>query len=189
LLCLIAIPFALSKVLGPMYLDRYTISAAPAFYLLLAFGLASIRKVVPLLVSVGTLVILIAPGLYYYYAADVKEQWREVAEYVEAHSRPSDAVVLAPDENGAQQQSFLWYYRGSLPACGLGADLADDAAIAAGLTDCTSGHERFWLLMRGTAETVGRFKGYFLNRSPAEMELTRQEHFTGIWLFLFELPG
>jgi mannosyltransferase len=189
LLLPVALPFVLSKLLGPMYLDRYAISAAPALYLLLAFGLVGMRRVVPLLFSLGTLVILVAPGLRYYYATYVNEEWREVARYVEANASAGDVVVVAPDEDGSQQRSFEWYYKGNLTACGLASDLAGDVTIGESLVHCTSGHGRFWLIMRGTAETVGRFKEFFLERRPQYVHLDRHLEFTGISVFLFELSG
>ena len=83
LLCPIMLPFILSFAVSPMYLDRYMVSAAPAFYLLLALGLFSIRKIVPVVISLGVFVVMIAPSLGYYYVTDVHEQWKEVAAYVE----------------------------------------------------------------------------------------------------------
>jgi mannosyltransferase len=187
LVCPIVLPFVLSDVMSPIYHDRYTISAAPALYLLLASGIASVRKVVPEIVTLGALVIVIAPGLHHYYVTDVKEQWREVAQYVEENAGRDDAIVFAPDENGWQQKSFYWYYRGSLPGCGIDVRLMDDASIENARARCTSGAQRFWLVMRGTSEVVGRFKAWFLNRNHADIRLIREQQFKGISIYLFEV--
>lgn len=185
-LCPIVLPFVLSKIVGPMYVDRYTISAAPAFYFLLAFGITGVRRVVPVFVSLLTLVILIAPGLQHYYITDVKEQWREVAAYVEANARNSDVLVFAPDEAGWQQKSFDWYYNGSLPSCGVSIAMKDDEAIASALAACMAGYERFWLVMRGTVTNVGRFKKFFLERNQNNIHLIQEQQFVEISLYLFE---
>jgi mannosyltransferase len=188
LICPIVIPFILSKLLRPMYVDKYSISAAPALYLLLAFGIAGLQKTVPKFMFLGTLAILILPGLHNYYVEDVKEQWREVAAYVEENGRQGDVVMFAPDEQGWQQNSFDWYYRGSLPRCGIDSQLRNDsAAVADAVAGCTSGHERFWLIMRGTSETLKPLRAFFLNGGHADMALMREERFTGISVYLFKL--
>ena len=184
-LCPIALPFVLSKMVGPMYVDRYTISAAPGFYLLLAFGITSVRRLVPIIVSLTTLVVLIVPGLGNYYIADVKEQWREVAAYVEANTGDGDVVVFAPDEAGWQQRSFDWYYQGSVPSCGMSSAVGGTEAISSAAAACTAGHERIWLVMRGTATSVERFKQFFLEDNQNSMDLIREEQFTGISVYLF----
>jgi mannosyltransferase len=188
LLCPIILPFFLSKVFGPMYLDRYVISAAPALYLLLAVVITSLRKIVPLLISIGVILIFITPGLHYYYVMDVKEQWREVASYIEANNKEGDIVVFAPSEDGMQQKSFDWYYSGSLPSCGLSDKLKDNTDIVSSLTQCTSNNDRLWVVMRGTSETVGRFRQFFLNSGYSEILLIDHQHFTGISVYLFDLP-
>ena len=97
LVCPIVLPFIGSLVIGPMYQDHYTISAAPALYLLLAFGIFSIRKMVPLFVSLVVLAIMIAPSLGYYYVTDTHEEWREAAVYVNENSGSGDVIVFAPN--------------------------------------------------------------------------------------------
>jgi mannosyltransferase len=189
LLCPIVLPLVLSKLIGPMYVHRYTISASPAFYLLLALGITTVRKVVPELVTVGAMVILIAPGLQHYYVTDVNEQWREAAAYVEEHAGISDVIVFAPDDDGWQRNTLYWYYQGNLPACGIDGELTDDEAIAGALERCTQGSSRFWLIMRGTPESIERFKAFFLDPGHRAMHLMREQKFMGISVYLFELTG
>src|ERR1051325_10956999 len=55
-LCSILVPVIFSRMVVPIYLDRYVIGAAPALYLLLAFGIFSTRKVVPIGISLAVLV-------------------------------------------------------------------------------------------------------------------------------------
>jgi mannosyltransferase len=189
LLCPIILPLVLSKLLGPMYAYSYTIGASPALYLLLALGMTAVREVVPELISLGTLAILIVPGLQNYYVTDVKEQWRAVAIYVEENAERDDVIVFAPDENGWQGRCFYWYYRGDLTGCGIAAQLTDDEAIAGAVARCTSGSERFWLIMRGHSEVVDRFADFFLNHDHEYMRLVREQQFMYISVYLFELTG
>jgi len=189
LACPILLPFIISILLVPVYKDYYTISAAPAFYLLLAFGLYNLRKAVPLIISVGVVLILIIPGLGYYYVHDMNEQWQEAAAYVVKYSVPNDVIVFAPNENiGIQQKAFDWYYQGSLPACGLGVPLPDNEVWKA-LSQCVSGHARFWVIIRGTNDDLphNRYTSFFLNPNQTAMSLIQDHHFVGVAVYLFEL--
>jgi len=150
--------------------------------------MVGVRKAVPLLVSVGALLIAVAPGLQYYYVTDVKEQWREAVTYVDVDARAGDVIVFAPNDDGMQQWSFNWYYRGSLPTCGLDINLKDEVAMAGALMQCSSHYERFWLVMRGRSETIERFKTFFMNSRHTNIRLTKEKQFIGISVYLFELP-
>jgi uncharacterized membrane protein len=189
LVCPILLPFIISKTIIPIYKDYYTISAAPAVYLLLALGIFNARKVVPVMISLGVLVILIAPSLGHYYLTDMNEQWKEAAMYVEKNSGPNEVIVFAPNENiGIQQRAFNWYYQGTLQGCGLGVNLPDPAVWKA-LMQCISGHEHFWVIIRGTSEDTphNRYTSFFLNPDQTAMHLIQEHHFVGIAVYLFEL--
>jgi hypothetical protein len=103
-LCPIVLPFIISFLVIPVYKDYYTISAAPAFYLLLALGIYNIRRVVPIILSLGVLVILITPCLRVYYVRDMNEQWQEAAAYVEQNSTPADVIVFGPMRTSASNR-------------------------------------------------------------------------------------
>ena len=189
LLCPVVLPFVLSKVFVPMFIQQYTISAAPALYLLLALGITTVRKVVPELVSLGVLLILIVPGLQEYYPVDIKEQWREAAVYMEENGRKDDVIVFAPDGGGGVRSAFDWYYQGNLSGCGIGAGLSGDDAIADALAQCTSGSERFWLIIRGPDHLTAHLRAFFLDRDNEAMRLTREQEFKDISVYLFALTG
>lgn len=184
LVCPIVLTMVLSPLYGPMY-ERYIISAAPAFYLLLALGISTIRRVVPELVSIGLLTILIAPGLQNYYMSAVKEQWREAAAYVAENTEMNDVIVFAPDQEGLEQKAFYWYYKGDMPGCDVNLSLKDDAEIADGVSECTSGHERFWLIIRHFS-AGDRFKDFYLNHKPEGTHLLGEREFLYIDVFLFK---
>jgi len=188
LLCPIVLPFVASLVIAPMYVEHYTISAAPALYLILAFGIFSIRKMVPLIVSLGVIVIIIGPSLGYYYVTSTHEEWPKVAAYVNENSGSGDVIVFAPvTDSGNQQKTFNWYYRGSLQECGLGALISDSVAWK-DLTQCVSGHERFWVIIRGTNDDVyyKRYTSLFLNPNQTVMHLIKEQQFVGISVYLFD---
>ena len=120
-----------------MYVERYTIAASPAWYLLLALLLARLRGIVPLAVTLAALLTLIVPGLVHYYAVDVKEQWREVAAHLAGEGRPGDVIVLAPEDQGWHLRALEWYYDGALPRCAIDVDL-EGPEIAAALHACAA---------------------------------------------------
>jgi hypothetical protein len=185
----VVLPFVLSKITSPMFVDRYTIGAAPALYLLLAFAIVRLRKVIPMVVSMGALLMMIVPGLQQYYQADIKEQWNETAAHVVAHEKPGDVVVFAPAEEGWLRASFDWYYRGALPECDVELGLGDPETLQAGMDACTVGKERLWLVLRGSPDRIKPLTELFLDGKQEDMRLVEEQQFTLISLYLFELSN
>jgi len=187
LLCPVMLSFIYSRIFSPVLVDRYTICAAPAFYLLAAILISRISRVVPVSISLVALMIVIVPGLQDYYVSDINEQWREAAAYVQENSRANDVIIFAPDAEGYQNKSFDWYYTGSpLPSCGISSHVEDDQALAEILSNCTAGHDRFWVIMRGPSDVVDRFTTYFLNPGQTNIHLIAEEHFVKLSVYLFE---
>jgi hypothetical protein len=131
--------------------------------------------------------IVIVPGLQDYYVADINEQWQEVAAYVQENSRPNDVIIFAPDAEGYQKKSFDWYYTGLLPSCGINSSAKDDQAIGEILSNCTMGHDRFWVIMRGPPDIVERFSLFFLNSNQKKLHLITMLRFVKVSVYLFEL--
>src|SRR5690606_5625475 len=75
LVCPIALAFLLSQLFGWMYLDRFIIIAAPAWYLLQAVTMIALRRLIPVPLSIAVLLILAGGGLWTYYNENLKEQW------------------------------------------------------------------------------------------------------------------
>lgn len=191
LLCPILLPYVLSYLaVSPLYKDYYTISAAPAFYLLLAWGIFSIRKAIPLLVTVGALTIVIVPGLIHYYVTDIHEQWREVAATITENSEPNDSIVVAPNMGiGIQEKTFDWYYQGNLVCCALDTTLADPDEISDAMSPCSMGHDRMWVIIPNytTVTYDDRYKSFFLSQEHTTMHMKKEYQFFNISVYLFEL--
>jgi hypothetical protein len=183
----VMLPFIYSMIFSPVFVARYTICAAPAFYLLAAALISRISRVTPVFISLAALMIVIVPGLQDYYVADTNEQWQEAATYVQENSQANDVIVFAPDAEGYQEKSFDWYYTGSLPSCGIGSIVKDDQAITEVLSNCTAGHDRFWVIMRGPPDIVGRFTSYFRSPDRTGMHLMAEAHFVKLSVYLFNL--
>lgn len=186
----ILFPFVLSKIIDPIYVHRYTIAAAPALYLLIALGLTSLRRVVPTYAALGALAILIAPGLYEYYTTDIKEQWREAAVLIQSREQANDRLVFAPGEKGTIEDTFDWYYSGSLAGCTVEASATAEQEIAAAVAPCVNEGERLWVVMRGSAERIAPFQDYFLATPRQEFTLNEEHAFTDVSVYLFAVePG
>jgi len=88
-------PFVLSLLLTPIYVERYAIQFLPGFCLFLGMIIAGLSPAmlgyaVAILFMAGT-----AHGLWNYYTMLDKEQWRDVARFVEENIRPGQAIVLS----------------------------------------------------------------------------------------------
>ena len=191
LFCPVFLPYILSKLLGPVYLARYTIGALPALCLFLALGITAIRKVVPEFVTVGVLIILIVPGLYRYYVTDVKDQWRETAAYVSENAAEGDALVFVAINNGfssAVQNAFNMYHQSDLPECRLSTYYMSRDQIQNALDDCGSDRERFWLVTRvRNSDEDELIKSYLLDDIGKGMHLIDEQSFRKTKIYLVDL--
>lgn len=106
----IVLPFLLSQVSSPIYRSRYTISASLAFYLFVAKGIKNLPNTLTKLIVTNVIVILSLVNLWEYYGKVHKEQWREVANYVEATAGSGDLILF---HKGDSQQPFDYYSRRS----------------------------------------------------------------------------
>ena len=115
LLVPIVVPFLVSHLYRPMLLDRYTIAASPAFYLLVARGVEALRITkyssvlvyARILFAIGVILFSLIAALDYY-AATTKEPWRQVAGYVDGHAQPGDLILFY---NGSGKVMFGYYFQ------------------------------------------------------------------------------
>jgi len=164
LLCPVVIPYAVSKVVGNFYFFRYTICSSPAFYLLLGLGIASLEKAVPKVISLVTLLILIVPGLHYFYATDFNEPWRKIAAYVEKNASENDVVIIVDYAKKGVSNAFSWYYRGPLQVCSLQKSLSAQEAIAEKVSEYLLGKDHFWLILRNPRAHILKDPSPFIRR-------------------------
>jgi uncharacterized membrane protein len=186
LLCPILIPFLISKIAEPMYQPRYTIGAAAALYILTGFAIIHFRDVIPPFVVLATLVILIGPGLYHYYKADVKEQWDDVSSYIEANGQAGDVIAFLPDAKGWHQKTFDFYYAGALPTCSLAAVPTDAHDLASHLATCADRRDRVWLVSRYLCPEVEQKLDALLVRGDTNAFKASKIDFVSIFVYLVE---
>lgn len=106
---------------NPKFNARYLMLASPAFFLLLAAGLAHVAQIKNFLLRFALYVLpfafLISTSAFsifntYFDPAFTKASFREVARYIEQHSAPDDTIILT---SGHLFPAFNYYYRGNAP--------------------------------------------------------------------------
>lgn len=186
LLCPIFIPYLMSKIFGPMYLSRYTISATPAFYILAALVIFAGRKLLPAYVSLGLIAVLVAPGMLEYYARPVKDEWREAAAFVRERSRPGDVLMAEYSDNFV----LSWYDKDALTRCvtdpGLAAGMTRDDVVRREVIAWATSSPRFWLAT--SAAEKDPYLQFFSSEVPG-LGLVERRDFAGLSTYLFSRSG
>jgi mannosyltransferase len=147
LLCPILLPYIVSQFSSPIFLPKYTIAALPAFAILAARGILSLRfhqlRMVLVLLIIGFSLVV----LKNYYGSLKKDLWREAVAHFKTLARPSD-LVLFHDQSG--EVPFEYYYKGTdlveKPFPDYNSKLEADN-LAAQLKASTAGHARIWLVL------------------------------------------
>jgi mannosyltransferase len=148
------LPFVISKISAPMLVDRYTIAASLAFYLLVSRGLESVVGNFPLPVIgrfvgfaliIGVAALSLASTYGDLHEAN-KPQWREAADYVDANAKSGDLVLVSPGYD--LETAFDYYSRREdlekVPFPAEGNSITGEDMRA--LEEITAGHDRVWLV-------------------------------------------
>ena len=189
----------------PKFAERYLIIISPAFYLVLARGLAALYELGQSLagrwaaaggatVALTGLVALGAGALsasatwgVYYGPEWAKDDHRGAIAVIQAQGRPGDLIVLTRNT----YQSFLYYYHGDLPWYGFDAaspgGTPDEREVAERLAPLVRGHTRVWhLLWQEEVTDATQTVAGLLRKSGRQVPLGLQ--FTGVRLNLYEMP-
>lgn len=177
----IVVPFIISRFFTPIYITRYTIGASPALYLLVAKGISTFTKKKAIYLVLMLIVVLSLPGLQYYYAHDVKPQWRETADFIEYNSQADDAIIISAD---FAQIPFDYYYEGNLERFGIDSDVKDPLMLAAIVGKAAAGKERLWLILAYEGEAF--IEDYLIDRFGSNSVVVDEE-FIRIKVYLFDL--
>jgi hypothetical protein len=136
----------------PFFHARYLLLVAPAFYLLVAWGVAALRQFWAPLGAIAGLVLLAGSGLglagYYGDEAYVKGRYGQMMDYIEAHAQPGDGLLLA---NLLQRPLYEYYGSPGIDAYFVPAPgtLLEDPSTARELEVVASHHPRLWLVRFG----------------------------------------
>jgi mannosyltransferase len=107
LLAFMLTPWAVSNIITPIYLYKYTAPALGAVLVLLAYAL-SLIPMKPRIVIIVALVVLHAAPLYQAYTMVDKDPWRQTAAFIGKECKPNDMILLMPFYVAS---SFKYYYR------------------------------------------------------------------------------
>ncbi len=168
------------------FAPRYLIFAAPAYYLLIGQGLASLlRSGRAARIALGVAALLLVLGAsslslhrYYYNPTYWRDDIRGVADFINGHSRKGDAVILNAYYLGP---SFFYYYRQDVPVVGLPGSIPPnwdkDLAI---LADTAGSHDRLWLVLWQTyfTDPEGRIQDWVAQRGFPFQEVHFRAGFT-----------
>ena len=99
-------PWIISKLLTPVYVDRYTIPALAAVVIAVAWVLLQLRPRMRVLLLSAFLALNVFALTRYYSYVD-KEPWRETAQFVSERARAGDLVVMG---TAYTRDVFTYYY-------------------------------------------------------------------------------
>ena len=108
LLTPVILPFVISLFMTPIYLTRCTILASLPFYVLVAKGISNIKGKYIKMGVISLLVVLSVNKVAEYYIQINKEQWRDVAHYINTNAKSDDLIVL---HDVFSQYAFHYYYK------------------------------------------------------------------------------
>jgi mannosyltransferase len=182
LLCPIMLPYIVSQFSSPIFLPKYTIAALPAFTILAARGLLSLRfhqlrMIVALLLICFSLI-----TLRNYFGSLKKDLWREAVAAISARVKPSD-LVLFNDQSG--QVPFDYYLRRSdldeKPFPDFKTTLTEENLPAA-LRYATEGRQRIWLVVSHPNALTPLIPQLLARWSDRSTHIT----YPGVEMYLFE---
>jgi uncharacterized membrane protein len=109
----VLLPYFYSRVSTPIFVDRYTIGSAPAFYIWAAMGLASIdRRILKRLVAAAVITASVV-CIFVYFKKVVKEQWRETAALVDESIGKGDLLLFNTDSENIVPACVAYYSKNS----------------------------------------------------------------------------
>jgi mannosyltransferase len=188
LVCWLVVPiaalFVISHVGTPIYVDRATIAAASAFYLLVARGLTQLRGGLRVVV-LATACVLLCAELVEYYKGVGKEQWREMVADVSVLVRPNDIFVFHQRGRGS---AFDYYFKDrGVRRVGFPDRVYDYDDVVTkhdieSLPSVVGDHTRVWLVLVTSRDRDGLIRDY-LRRTRREFFHRR---YKGIEVYAFE---
>jgi len=180
----ILLPFLISQIplkMTGIYLTRYTISALPAFLILVANGIGVFlsRKILYPLFAVILIGITCCSvtSLQDYYTQTGKEQWREAVNLVEASIQPEDALVV---NEWYFCKAIEYYSNNDLMTQGIESGSEEQAINRFK----ANGKQRIWLVQVnwGSKSTINYMETMF-----DENSLLLKQQFVGIDVYLYDL--
>lgn len=134
---------------GLEFEPRYLLFAAPAYYLLIGSGIASLFNTRKAFGSLALLLVLGSAALplrnYYFDPTYWRDDVRGVAQFIQERSGDGDAIIL---NTYYFRPEFMYYYKGNAPVVDLPAQMPPnwDQDLPA-LEDLARRYDRVWLVL------------------------------------------
>ncbi|ODS41447.1 MAG: hypothetical protein A7315_06155 [Candidatus Altiarchaeales archaeon WOR_SM1_79] len=170
-----------SILLNPIYVHRYTIGGSAAFYLLIARGIRNINQGYIKLCVIMIVITISLLNVFAYYNEVNKEQWREVANYVDINGMPGDLVLF--NAGFCQENGFNYYSkRNDLIKKPFPEKTRDvDEKNIEELRQTVEGYNRVWLVLSHSHD----YKGLIKKRLNESYNLSYHEMYNGIEVYTF----
>jgi 4-amino-4-deoxy-L-arabinose transferase-like glycosyltransferase len=163
--------FALSQVQS-FWVLRYIFPFLPPYCILVAHGLARMPVKLRLALT-GLMVALSVLPIVNIYRYEQKENWRGVVEYIAAHEKAGDVILLVDEDIWLP---FEHYYRGSTRRLGISRSIHDRDLLAARVGMILPSHGRIWLILSHTDNWM--IRDYLAESRYTELSLDRD--FAGV---------
>ena len=176
----IVLPFIISQFSQPIYFTKYTIVASSAFILLVARGIRNLASKSVKSIAISIVIALSLISIIGYHAKIKKEQWREVAKYVDTNARSGDVVLFnAP----YCMVPFNLYSHGDFTKRGFPESVRplEENDITT-LRQIAEHYGRIWLILSHNKKN----KELIVKTLIKYYHLSYSQHFKGIRLYLFE---
>lgn len=186
----------LISLIQPIFQLRAVITAAPAFYLLVAWGIMRARqRQLNLLLFLPTLALMLFSLFNFYFnSAFEKPAWRAAAAYVDTHTQPGDVVLHTSDGSFLPFLSYEHKVQHILlpvdpDEAGKNAPSQPIVAAVGGppqsLEAGVQGHDRAWLVV-GLDHSVD-YQVKQKQRFDARYHLLAENQIDGIYIFTYAL--
>lgn len=134
----ILLPFALSYLVAPLFVARYTIAAMPALFLILSKEIRRLDSVEFRYIGIVLLLGAAVAGLPGYYGKPQNGEWQQATGMVAGNASASDLVLVS---DRAANDTVAYYYDGPGTVRGL-----QDTANASTINATVQGHETVWFV-------------------------------------------
>ncbi|MHA2131492.1 MAG: glycosyltransferase family 39 protein [Promethearchaeota archaeon] len=180
LLTPIILPFIISKILMPIYWNRFTIGASLAFYILVSKGIMKIDRK---LIQMGIISIILFISLWnvsQYYIDVKKEQWRDLADYIDKSAEDKDLVIFHIDhiksfDYYSERQNIIKKPFPSKTRLVLEENVKE-------LESTVKGHSRVWVVLSHSRD----YESLITKTLEKSYTMIDYKKFVGIEVFLFE---
>ena len=178
----------------PIFSDRTLIWATLPLYLLLAAGIAGLRRKPYILSALALIIVVNGSSLQEYYLRFTKEEWGQAAAYVAARTQPDDLLIF----NATWVQiPFDYYFRAyARPVIkhGMPVDLFDRGILEPKmaesdlprLRDLISDKKRVWLIYSHDWYTDPQ--GLIPAALAHDLRLLDGHRFNGLEVWLYGIP-